>query len=58
MSESIIVIESATEAYEYLRAAFANQDTRKVSINARKDGVAVKVNEDMWTHTMRSTWSS
>ena len=50
-----IVIEEGSEAFEYLQAAFAGTKAYKISLDARRDGVAIKVNEYAWTHTMETT---
>jgi len=46
------IVYKGSEAFEYLRSALAHPGTYKVSVDIRSDGMAVKVNESMWTPTM------
>lgn len=55
--EMMFVIESASEAGDYLREALTAAGTYKVSIDVRENGVAVKVNESMWTATMSTKYN-
>lgn len=44
-----VIFMSDSMAFRELAEAFTDPDTRKVSIDIREDGVAVKVNEYMWS---------
>lgn len=48
----IVEISVISEAGQYLKRALANPDTYAIRLHKRADGVAVKVNAGMWTHTM------
>jgi len=48
------VIEEGSEAFEYLRAAMADPRTYKISLDVRRDGVAIKQNEAMWSPTLET----
>ena len=48
----VFVIEDGSPAMEYLRRVLAEEDTRKITLQIRRDGLAVKVNEWAWTHTL------
>ena len=50
----MFIIDSDSPAATYLREAFAAESTYKVSIDCRTNGIAVKVNESVWTPTMAS----
>lgn len=49
MDQGVVVIEAGSEAFKELAEALAHPDTRKVSIQVREDGLAVKTNEYGWT---------
>lgn len=51
----VLVIERGSEAWFDLVAALTSETTYKVSVNERRDGIAIKVNESMWTPTLRIT---
>jgi hypothetical protein len=50
--ERILVIERGSEAFESLRDAVTSSDTRKISLELRRDGLAFKRNEYMWSPTL------
>lgn len=47
-----IVIAHDSEAFQTIKRAVDAFDTDKISIEIRIDGLAMKVNEATWTHTM------
>jgi hypothetical protein len=49
----MIEIERNSPAWRELAEAFADADTRKVSLDVRGTEVAVKVNEHMWSPALR-----
>lgn len=51
----ILVIERDSEAFIELAEALAFPTTYKVSLDVRRDGIAIKINEQMWTPTLRVT---
>lgn len=57
---SVYVIEQGSQAWDYLESVvFGNEADevvkRKLSLNVRRDGIAFKVNEFMWTPTLKIT---
>jgi hypothetical protein len=44
-----MITERGSRAWRELFEALNDAETRKISIDARPDGLAVKVNEFMWT---------
>jgi hypothetical protein len=57
--DTMFVIDMASEAGARLEAALALPSTHKVSIDVRgPNHVAIKVNENMWTHTMRANFDA
>lgn len=48
----MFTINLESEAGQYLRSCLENPSTYKVSVEPRKDGVAIKRNEGMWTPTL------
>jgi hypothetical protein len=51
----VLIIEGGSEAFMELQAIFADGSPApyKISINERRGGVAIKVNEAMWTPTLK-----
>jgi hypothetical protein len=47
-----VVIETGSQAWNELKELFADETARKVSLEIRRHGVAVKFNEYMWTPTL------
>lgn len=57
MPETVIVIESGSEAFKELLDAFAQPDTYKISLEVRTGGIAIKRNEAMWSPTLEAVLS-
>lgn len=51
---SMVTIEYGSEAWAYLAGAIAEDEARVIRIDIRAGGVAVKVDEFVWTPTMRT----
>lgn len=49
-----IVIELGSQAWRRIAAATDNPDVYKISILPRLDGVAIKINENTWSPTLRT----
>lgn len=50
----IVIIHSRSRAWRALRQALTNPDVRKISLEIREDGLAIKVNELMWSLPLES----
>lgn len=43
------VIYRDSEAWQWLQGALNDPETRKISLDIQPDGIAVKINEYMWS---------
>lgn len=48
----MFVIEKGSPIFEALKIVLTADDTYKVSFEERRDGVAIKRNESVWTPTL------
>lgn len=52
----IVVIEEGSPAFDELLKVISSTETYKISIENRKDGVAIKRNEAMWSPTLSTKY--
>lgn len=51
----MIEIERDSDAYRYLENTFKNGQADMLRLDIRRDGIAFKINEGMWTPTLMVT---